>query len=52
MRSRTALSFHLVLMDRVGLERFDEAMEYVEKHQLYDHALSIWRGTDKYEVRD
>ncbi|RPD57919.1 IkappaB kinase complex IKAP component [Lentinus tigrinus ALCF2SS1-6] len=33
-----------------GPERFDEALAYVEKHHLYDHALSIWRGTDKYEA--
>lgn len=33
-----------------GPERFDEAMAYVEKHRLYDHALSLWRETDKYEV--
>ncbi|KAI0076404.1 IkappaB kinase complex IKAP component [Panus rudis PR-1116 ss-1] len=33
-----------------GSERFDEAMAYVEKHQLYDAALSIWRDTDKYET--
>lgn len=34
-----------------GPDRFEEAMAYVEKHQLYDHALSIWRDTDKYQVR-
>ncbi|KAL1945489.1 hypothetical protein VTO73DRAFT_2340 [Trametes versicolor] len=33
-----------------GPERFEEAMTYVEKHQLYDHALSIWRDTDKYQA--
>ncbi|TFK88053.1 IkappaB kinase complex IKAP component [Polyporus arcularius HHB13444] len=33
-----------------GPERFDEALAYVEKHSLYEHALSIWRGTDKYEA--
>ncbi|KAI0669554.1 IkappaB kinase complex IKAP component [Trametes maxima] len=32
-----------------GPDQFDEAMAYVEKHQLYEHALSIWGGTDKYE---
>ena len=36
----------------IGPERFDEAMSYVEKHRLYDHALSLWRESDKYEVRD
>ncbi|KAJ8489069.1 hypothetical protein ONZ51_g3188 [Trametes cubensis] len=40
----------LTNLSLAGPERFDEAMEYVEKHQLYDHALSIWRGTDKYEA--
>lgn len=33
-----------------GSERFDEAMAYVERHQLYDAALAIWRETDHYEV--
>ncbi|KAI1786336.1 IkappaB kinase complex IKAP component [Ganoderma leucocontextum] len=32
-----------------GPERFEEAMAYAEKYRLYDHALSIWRDTDKYE---
>lgn len=27
-------------------------MSYVEKHRLYDHALVLWCGTNKYEVRD
>lgn len=26
-------------------------MAYVEKHQLYDIALSIWMNTERYEVR-
>ncbi|KAI0697397.1 IkappaB kinase complex IKAP component [Cerioporus squamosus] len=33
-----------------GHERFDEALAYVEKHHLYNHAIAIWRGTDKYEA--
>ena len=33
-----------------GPERFDEAMAYVEQHQLYDAALSIWKSTDQYNV--
>lgn len=33
-----------------GSERFDEAMAYVEQHQLYDKALELWRGTNDYEV--
>lgn len=32
-----------------GSERFDEAIEYVERHQLYEYGLSIWKGTE-YEV--
>jgi elongator complex protein 1 len=26
-------------------------MSYVEQHQLYEEALSIWRNTDSYKVR-
>lgn len=37
--------------DCIGEDRFDEAMSYVEKHRLYDAALSIWKATDKYDVR-
>ncbi|KAI0326070.1 IkappaB kinase complex IKAP component [Cubamyces sp. BRFM 1775] len=40
----------LTNLSLAGSERFEEAMEYVEKHQLYDHALSIWHGTDKYKA--
>ena len=25
-------------------------MSYVERHQLYDAALNIWRSTDRYKV--
>ena len=35
---------------RVGADHFDEAMSYVEKHQLYESALSIWRKTDQHHV--
>ena len=34
-----------------GPERFDEAITYVERYQLYDDALRIWKGTDRYNVR-
>ncbi|KAK7691913.1 hypothetical protein QCA50_005318 [Cerrena zonata] len=37
-------------LDQAGLERFDEALAYVEKHRLYDAALAIWRGTEHYET--
>lgn len=33
-----------------GPDRFDEAMAYVEKHRLYDLALSVWEGTEDYKV--
>lgn len=33
-----------------GEERFEEALAYVERHQLYETALDIWRDTDKYQV--
>jgi hypothetical protein len=33
-----------------GPDRFDEAMAYVEKHRLYNLALSIWEGTENYKV--
>jgi elongator complex protein 1 len=35
---------------RLGPDRFDEAMVYVEKHRLYDLALSIWEGRENYQV--
>ncbi|ESK87867.1 pol ii transcription elongation factor [Moniliophthora roreri MCA 2997] len=31
-----------------GPSRFDEAIEYAERHQLYGVALKIWKDTDKY----
>jgi len=33
-----------------GPDRFDEAMVYVEKHRLYNLALSIWERTENYKV--
>ncbi|KAL1687873.1 IKI3 family-domain-containing protein [Schizophyllum commune] len=33
-----------------GAERFDEAIAYVERYQLYDDALRIWKGTDRYKT--
>ncbi|KZT69682.1 IkappaB kinase complex, IKAP component [Daedalea quercina L-15889] len=37
-------------LSEAGPERFDEAMTYVEKHQLYDAALAIWRSTAQYKA--
>ncbi|THH29047.1 hypothetical protein EUX98_g5147 [Antrodiella citrinella] len=33
-----------------GAARFDEAISYVESHQLYDCALGIWKETPQYET--
>ncbi|KAG6918878.1 hypothetical protein DXG01_010942 [Tephrocybe rancida] len=33
-----------------GSDHFEEAMAYVELHQLYDAALRIWKGTDQYNT--
>ncbi|KAH6913768.1 pol II transcription elongation factor [Coprinopsis sp. MPI-PUGE-AT-0042] len=33
-----------------GPERFPEAMQYIERHNLYEVALKIWRGTDRYSA--
>ncbi|KAF9075492.1 IkappaB kinase complex IKAP component [Rhodocollybia butyracea] len=30
-------------------EHFGEALQYIERHSLYEVALSIWTGTDRYE---
>ncbi|KAF8911562.1 IkappaB kinase complex IKAP component [Gymnopilus junonius] len=32
-----------------GPERFEEAVTYVERHRLYEAALSIWKGSEQYE---
>lgn len=40
-----------MLTSRAGAERFEEAIEYVKKYDLYLDALRIWRDDqDKYEV--
>lgn len=31
-----------------GPEYFQEALDYLDMHQLHDEALAIWQGTDKY----
>jgi elongator complex protein 1 len=31
-----------------GPEYFQEALDYLDTHQLHDEALVIWQGTDKY----
>ncbi|KAH7910038.1 pol II transcription elongation factor [Hygrophoropsis aurantiaca] len=39
----------LTNLNLAGEEHFQEAIAYVERHQLYDEALKIWKGTDNYE---
>jgi elongator complex protein 1 len=34
-----------------GPERFSEAIQYIERYQLYEAALNIWKDTDQYKVR-
>ncbi|KAE9404784.1 IKI3-domain-containing protein [Gymnopus androsaceus JB14] len=34
---------------QAGSRYFDEAVQYVERYSLYEVALSIWKGTDRYE---
>ncbi|KAK7472275.1 putative elongator complex protein 1 [Stygiomarasmius scandens] len=36
-------------LNLAGTSYFDEALEYVERYQLYETALSIWKGTDQYK---
>ncbi|KAF9647728.1 Elongator complex protein 1 [Thelephora ganbajun] len=36
-------------LSNAGPDRFGEATAYVEKHRLYDLALSIWEGTENYK---
>ncbi|KAF8627641.1 hypothetical protein AX15_004335 [Amanita polypyramis BW_CC] len=33
-----------------GLERFQEAIKYIENYQLYESALSIWKNTNEYDT--
>ncbi|KIL68708.1 hypothetical protein M378DRAFT_8174 [Amanita muscaria Koide BX008] len=33
-----------------GSERFEEAVKYIEDHQLYGSALSVWKNTEKYNT--
>ncbi|KAG5640485.1 hypothetical protein DXG03_008338, partial [Asterophora parasitica] len=37
-------------LNLAGANYFDEATAYVELHQLYDAALRIWKGTDRYNT--
>lgn len=33
-----------------GPRYFQEAIEYLERYQLYDEGLTIWQGTTQYQV--
>jgi hypothetical protein len=46
----TLVSHVFPLFVVIGPERLAEAFSYVEKHQLYNTALSIWKGTGNYNA--
>lgn len=33
-----------------GPDHFDEAVEYLEKHRLYELGLELWSGAEEYSV--
>lgn len=33
-----------------GPDHFDEAVEYLEKHRLYELGLELWSGAEEYPV--
>ncbi|KAL1741747.1 IKI3 family-domain-containing protein [Schizophyllum fasciatum] len=37
-------------LSQAGAIRFDEAIAYIERYQLYNDALRIWKGTDQYKT--
>ncbi|KAG6382066.1 pol II transcription elongation factor [Boletus reticuloceps] len=37
-------------LNLAGLDYFQEALEYLERYQLYEEGLTIWRGTDKHQA--
>lgn len=44
-----AMAFYLFTVV-TGVERFEEAIDYIEKYQLHEAALGIWKNTDRYVV--
>lgn len=34
----------------IGPDYFQEALDYLERHQLYEEGLTIWKGTEQYQV--
>ncbi|KAG1716214.1 hypothetical protein ID866_954 [Astraeus odoratus] len=36
-------------LNLAGPTYFQEALEYIERHQLYEDGLDIWKGTDRYK---
>ncbi|KAF7290054.1 polymerase II transcription elongation factor [Mycena chlorophos] len=52
---RFRIDDHLKRYDRAlrhihlaGGDRFDEAVAYIEKHRLHELAISIWKGSERY----
>ncbi|KAG2015494.1 pol II transcription elongation factor [Coprinopsis cinerea AmutBmut pab1-1] len=37
-------------LSKAGPERFEEALQYTERHNLYEPALKIWKGTERYNA--
>ncbi|KAN0081459.1 IKI3 family domain containing protein [Tylopilus felleus] len=37
-------------LNLAGPDYFQEALEYLERHQLYEEGLTIWRGTERHQV--
>ncbi|KAF8132053.1 pol II transcription elongation factor [Boletus edulis] len=37
-------------LNLAGLNYFQEALEYVERYQLYEEGLTIWRGTEHHQA--
>ncbi|KAG8220454.1 IKI3 family-domain-containing protein [Butyriboletus roseoflavus] len=37
-------------LSRAGPDYFQEALEYLEHHQLYEEGLSIWQGTEQHQA--
>lgn len=51
LAGRRCVQFEFYFPDAaLGDDHFDEAIAYIERHQLYEIALSIWKGTERQNV--
>lgn len=48
LRGRPFLKFNL--KRSTGPTHFEEAISYIEHHQLYQYALAIWKDSEQYNV--